>query len=106
MTVAQLVHSPFGRAPQSRQVPFRAVLRAASRRWSRNAALWRAIGSGLGFALIGLAMIVLAIGAAGVAPPAQQQAADPSALAQAMPAQRAEVHRMSGDSFASMMPVP
>ena len=67
--------------------------------------MWRAIGTGLGFALIGLAMMVLAIGAAGVVPPAQQPG-DAWALAQAMPAQRPEVHHGPGNAFASTMPVP
>ena len=106
MTVAQLAHSAYGRAPQLRPAPFRTLRRAASRRWSGNAALWRAIGIGLGFAVIGLVMMVLAMSAAGVAPAAQQLHGDALALAQPMPAQRLEIYRGPGSPLISAMPVP
>jgi len=106
VTVAQLVHAAYGRAPQSRPAPFRTLRCAASRRWSRNAALWRAIGTGLGFALVGLVMMVLAISAAGVAAPAQQPRGDALALAQPMPTQRPEIYHGPGNPLISTMPVP
>jgi hypothetical protein len=106
VTVAQLVHAANGRAPQTRHAPFHTLRRAASRRWSCNATLWRAIGTGVGFALIGLTMMLLAIGAAGVAPAAQAPRGDGLGLAQPAQAQRPELYRGPGDPWISTMPVP
>jgi hypothetical protein len=68
--------------------------------------LWQAIGTGLGFALIGLAMMVLAISAAGVAPTAQQPDSGALALAQPAPPQHSEISHGPGNFLASTMPVP
>jgi hypothetical protein len=68
--------------------------------------LWRAIGTGLGFAVIGLAMMLLAISAAGVAAPLQQPHGDALALVQPTPAQRLEIYRGPGNPLISTMPVP
>ena len=91
---------------QSRHAPFDILRRAMSRRLSCNAALWRAIGIGLGFAVIGLAMMALAISAAGVAGSAQPPQDDALALAHSAPASHLEIYRAAGNPLASTMPVP
>ncbi len=106
MAVAQLVHPACGRGRQSRRAFFHVPRQAASRRWSRNWPLWRAISTGLGFALIGLAMMVLAIGAAGVASPASGLHGAVPVAAHAMPAQRLEIYQDPAGALTGVMPVP
>lgn len=106
MTVAQLVHATYGRAPHSRHAAIRTLRRVLSRRWSSNAALWRAIGTGLGFAMIGLVMMALAISAAGVAPAAPQPRDDALALAQPASVQHPEIYHGAGNPLIGTMPVP
>lgn len=101
MTVAQLVHPAYGLFRPARYQ----YLQIASR-WSCNATMWRAIGAGLGFALIGLFMMVLAIGAAGVAPLASAARADALASAEPIPKLRPMIYQEPAKSFTWAMPVP
>ena len=66
MTVAQLVHPvvhpAHSFARHSRRAAFRALHQQAARHLSGEAAVWRAIGFGLAFALAGFAMMAGAFG--------------------------------------------
>ena len=93
MTVAQLVHpvhsvarQSFGLARQSRRAAFH-LPRHLTRWWhSCDVALWRSIASGLGLAVVGLALMALAIGAAGTVPPASASRSATPAIVQPAPA--------------------
>jgi hypothetical protein len=62
VTVAQLVHPAHSFARHSRRAFFRALHQATLQRLSRNdAALWRAIGIGMGFAAAGFAVMASAL---------------------------------------------
>jgi predicted transcriptional regulator len=69
VTVAQLVHPTQSLAHYSRLALFRALHKAATLRQtvaqylSRDAALWRAIAIGMGFAATGFAIIATALDA-------------------------------------------
>ncbi len=106
MTVAQFAHPAYGLFRQARYSYLHTARRAAARRWSCSAMLWRAIGAGLGFALIGLVMMVLAIGAAGVAPLATAAWEDTPVLAQPIPNQRPAIYQEPARSLTWAMPVP
>ena len=103
MTAAQLahpLHDLFWQWPRVLSgVPRRKVAR------SSNAVMWRAIGTGLAFALIGLMMMVFAIGAAGVAP-AADPGRDTLAAAHAAPGHRVAIYQDQADALAVEMPVP
>jgi hypothetical protein len=68
--------------------------------------LWRAIGTGLGFGLIGLAMMALAVGAASVAPPAVHSDGDAPVLAHATPKHRLEIYQDPAEALGAALPVP
>lgn len=106
MTIAQLVHPARGLGRQPHRPLFRAPDRAASQPQSCNATLWREIGIGLGFAFIGLTMMALAIGAAGVTPSASAPHGDASAAAQATSHHRPEIHPDPAGSLTEVVPVP
>jgi len=89
-----------------RRAFFHALNRAASRRWSCDAMLWRAIAGGLGLALIGLVMMALAIGAAGSAPPESGLRGDAPLVAQAIPNQRLEIYQDPAEALGWALPVP
>jgi hypothetical protein len=62
VTVAQIVHPAHNFARHSRQAFFRTLHQAAVQRLRRNdAALWRAIGIGVGFAAAGFAVMASAL---------------------------------------------
>ncbi len=61
MTVAQLVHPAYSFARHPRRTFFRALHNAAAQRLSRDAALWRSIGIGMGFAAAGFAVMASAL---------------------------------------------
>lgn len=106
MTVAQLAHPARAFGWHSRRGFFLPTRGAAFRRWSRNVALWRAIGTGLGFAAIGLIIISLAIGAAGVAAPASGARVDAPVAARAIPNYRVEFYQEPPEALTGAMPVP
>ncbi len=106
MTVAQLVHPARGRARQLPRSLLHTLRRAAFHRWSCDAALWRAILTGLGFAAIGLLTMVLAIGAAGVAPLALHANGAAPVAGAAMADRRLEVYRNPAEALTAAMPVP
>jgi|ERR1700721_2932607 hypothetical protein len=103
VSFAQFVHPARDLAWQSGRAWFRPTFR-----WSScNATLWRAIGTGLGFALIGLVMMVLAIGAAGVASPASGSRDDaPVAGPRAVGSHHLEAYRNPAEALTEAMPVP
>lgn len=68
--------------------------------------LWRAISLGFGFALIGLTMMVLAIGAAGVAPVSPHPGSDAPVAAHATPAHRLEIYQDPAEAFGAALPAP
>lgn len=68
--------------------------------------LWRAIGTGLGFALIGLAMMVLAIGAVGIVPATPGPHDGAPVAAHALPTHRLEIYQDPAEAFGGAMPVP
>lgn len=114
MTVAQLVHpvrdlawpggATFG--------PLRRVV--AAWRSSCDATLWREIVTGLGFALVGLLMLGVALGAAGSAAPSSAALAASSSVgssaapgvAQAMPARHTAIYQNPAEALTDAMPVP
>jgi len=106
VTVAQLVHPVRGLVRHSRRPPLHALRRAAFRRWSCNAILWRAILTGLGFAVIGLLMMVLALDAAGVASPTLRAPGDAPVVVSATPDRRLEIYQNPADALSAAMPVP
>lgn len=106
MTVAQLVHPAHDHVWQPLEALLRAPRRAAVRRRSRNAALWRAMATGLGFALIGLVMMGFAIGAAGVAPSAPDLRGGVAAIAQPLPNHHLQVYTAPAEAMTAAMPVP
>jgi hypothetical protein len=61
VTVAQLVHPAHSFARHSRRAFFRTLHRATVQRLSHDAALWRAIGVGVGFAAAGFAVMASAL---------------------------------------------
>ena len=106
MTVARLAYPVRTFASRSYRTFFNAIGGAALRHWSRNAVLWRSIGTGLGFAAIGLMMISLTIGAAGVATPPMGARLDAPAAARAIPNHRVEVYQEPPEALTGAMPVP
>ena len=106
MTVAQLVHPAHNHLWQPLEALLRAPRRAAFRRRSRNAALWRAMATGLGFALIGLVMMGFAIGVAGVALSASELQGGVAAIAQPLPKHHLEVFPAPAEAMTTAMPVP
>ena len=68
--------------------------------------LWRAIGFGLGFALIGLTMMVLAIGAASIAPVSPHPTDDAPVAAHALPTHRLEIYQDPAEAFGAALPAP
>ena len=99
MTVAQLVHPARGFARQTRWALFRARRRAVYRRRPFDAEVWRAIFTGLGFALVGMVMVALAIGATGVAQPVAGSHGDARAAAQAAASHRMQLYPDRADTF-------
>jgi hypothetical protein len=84
MAVCQLFHPARSLAPQSRRALLRALRRGGSRqRSSCDVMLWRAIGTGLGIALIGIAMMAVVIGTADVAAQTLRSVSDASVSADA-----------------------
>ena len=73
MTVAQLVHPVRSLTWPQYGIPFRSLRRALFGTRSCNAIMWREIATGLGFALVGLLMLAVALGAAGAAAPAPER---------------------------------
>ena len=106
MTVAQLIHLPRSFARQPRQPSFRMLRQAAGRQWSSNALVWRSIGVGIGFALIGLVMIALAISAASVAPPASVLRADSQLVAHGTPNHHPMIYPDPTEALGAAMMVP
>jgi hypothetical protein len=106
VTIAQLVHPARALERQPHRPLSRAPQRAASQPLSCNATLWREIGIGLAFALIGLAMMALAIGAAGVAPPTSAAHGGASAAAQTASHHRPEVYPDPAGPVTEVAPVP
>jgi hypothetical protein len=68
--------------------------------------LWREIGIGLGFGLIGLAMMALAIGAAGVAPPAAHSDGAAPVVVHATANHRLEIYQDPAELLGAALPVP
>jgi hypothetical protein len=117
VTIAQLVHPALGLARLPGQLHFRIPHRAGDRPRSSNATLWRGIGVGLGFALIGLMMVVAigAIDAAAVvaAPPEGVSVAShpiqPEGLpvgTHPVPARSLETFQDPAEAFGWAMPAP
>jgi hypothetical protein len=106
VTVAQLAYPAHGSVWRSNRPVFRAPSPAAFRPWSCNAALWRAILTGLGFAVMGLVMMVLAIHGAGTAPSVAEPHAAPIAAGRAMSTLRLEIYQDPAETLISAMPVP
>jgi hypothetical protein len=82
------------------------VRQVAFGRWSCTATLWRAISFGVGFALIGLTMIVLAIGAAGIAPVVPHPEGDVPVAAHAGANHRLEIYQDRAEALGAALPVP
>ena len=105
MTIAQLMHLPRDFAWQPRQ-SFRTLRWGADRHWSSNALMWRSIGVGIGFALMGLVMIALAISAASVAPPASELRADSQVVAHGTPNHHPTMYPDPTEALGGAMMVP
>ena len=106
MTVAQLVHPAQDLVWQQFAGVFHIPSAGTARRRSPDAALWRAMATGFGFALVGLVMMALAIGAAGVAPAAADAQAGAPAIAQTLPGQHLEAYEAHPRTLIGEMPVP
>lgn len=100
MTVAQLVHST------GLPWPDRWRSRRRSLRPSSNALLWRAIATGLGFGIVGLLLMALALEAAGTAPAPRRADADIVGTASRPTPHRLEIYGDSSASLTGAMPVP
>jgi len=61
VTVAQLVHPAYSVARHSGRAVFKTLHQTAGHRPTRDAALWRSIGIGAGFAATGFAMMASAL---------------------------------------------
>jgi hypothetical protein len=68
--------------------------------------LWRAIGIGSVFGLIGLVMMALTIGAAGVAPSAPDATASGPVVTHVAPTHRLEIYQDPTEAFGAALPVP
>jgi hypothetical protein len=106
LTVAQLVYPASGLLHLRRAGANVLDGRAAHRFWSGGAALWRAIGLGLGFALIGMAMMVGVIGAAGVASHGPQPRVAAPVAALTAPGHRLEIYQDPAEALTGALPVP
>jgi hypothetical protein len=80
--------------------------RAAHRFPTGGAALWRAIGLGLAFALIGMGMMIGAIGAAGVAAPVVGPRDVVSVVAPTTTGHRLEIYQDPAEALTGALPVP
>jgi hypothetical protein len=105
VTIAQLVHPTLGLARLPRRPLFQLRSRVGHLWRSCNVTLWRAIAAGLVFAVIGLSLVV-AIGAAGVAPlPAQPPEGVPVGT-HAVPHHHLQIDQDPAEAFGWAMPVP
>lgn len=106
MTVAQLVRPALGFAGRSHQPPLQTLRRAVFGRPSGDAAMWRSIVTGLTFAMIGLLMMAVALGAAGVASPSSSANAGAPDVVQTVPARHAVIYQNPAEALTDAMPVP
>jgi hypothetical protein len=95
-----------GLARQSSGHPFRALRRVLFRQPSRNAELWRAIGTGFGFALIGLGILAVAVATAGVVPPATHPGDGAPVATQTMHDHGLEIYQGPAEGLPGAVPVP
>jgi hypothetical protein len=72
---------------------------------SSNATLWRAIGTGFGFALIGLAILAMAVATASVPPAAHPGGTAPVAT-QSVQDHRLEIYQGPTEGLTGAVPVP
>jgi len=106
VTVAQLVHPVRSLAWRPRRAFRSASCQDASRLWCGDGRLWRAIATGLGFALVALTMMALAIGAAGVAPPLPGLHGGVPVAVRALPDQPLGLYYEPALALTGAMPVP
>jgi hypothetical protein len=105
VTIAQLVHPALGLARLQRWPLFQLPRHAGDLRRSSGATLWRAIAAGLGFALVGL-MMVVAIGAIGVAPLPSQPPEGVPVGTHSVPNHRLAIYQDPAEAFGWAMPAP
>ena len=106
MTVAQLVHPVRSLTWPQYGIPFRSLRRTLFRPWSRNAIMWREIATGLGFALVALAMMAAALGAAGAVSPDSDVRAGAPDVVQTAPTRHSPIYQNPAEALPEAMPVP